>query len=52
MPKYKITCYPTVDSYTAEVEASSKEEAIEVAEEEANRNTGFTATENDVEELD
>ena len=51
MKKYRVTCYPTVENYTVDVEADSIEEAIEAAEVIVNLDTGFIANIKDVEEL-
>jgi hypothetical protein len=52
MKKYKVTLYPSVNDYITIVEADSIEEAINIAEDEANINTCFTATEDDVTEIE
>lgn len=51
MNKYKVICYPNVNSYETEIEADTIEEAIELANEEAEQNCCFFATEKDVEQI-
>ena len=50
--KFKITLYPTTNKFTTIVEAYDIQEAIEIAEEIARNNCGFTANENDVEVIE
>jgi hypothetical protein len=52
MKKYKVICYPNVNSYQTEVEANSVEEAIEIAQDEASINCYFMAIESDVTEIE
>lgn len=44
MPKFKIVCYPSQRKFTVEVEAATMEDAIEEAEEVANRECYFCAS--------
>ena len=50
MRKYIVKLYPNVNSFEIEVEADSIDEAINEAEEIAQRNCCFIATPSDVEE--
>ena len=52
MNKFKVTLYPNVDSYICKIEADTIDDAIEIAEEEANQNCSFIARQRDVEKLE
>lgn len=50
MKRYKVICHPSVNRYSCTVEASSIEEAVRIAEEEAAMNCYFMADESEIEE--
>jgi len=52
MKKYKVTLYPNNESDEYEVEAENVEDAIKEAEDMCRINSFFSATSNDVEEIE
>jgi len=51
MTKYAFTCYPSVDNFSGEVEADTKEEALAEAQEQSNNNYGFVVLDSDLTEV-
>ena len=52
MTLYKVICHPNWNEWECEVEANSVDEAIQIANEEADQNCCFIATKKDVEEIE